>query len=824
MTNEMATKVRLVKCPKCSKLLPEPAGVPIYSCGGCGTILQGKLGPGDAHKNKQQYHTFPDDRYSSDLSREVAGPSLMKHAPSLPKEEHKDLSSSTQTVSVESTTEGNEEPDRITFSTKPSSSFQEPITDARVHTEKSTEVCSSADLVSHESHDLSSSGAVYSDANASDQDPESKVVQSEEDPMISTEKSCEVCSSSALASLEVQGLWSTVALCSEANASDWNPESEVVLSEEDPTISTEKSSEVCSLADLASHENQELSSTVALCSDTNASDGKPESEVAQSEEPKHDGSVKSLEIYCASFLVDSDSITTTDSCADRKLKTSEGDEEPDKIYHSVEAFYSFMKPDTNPIISTEDSAGVYPSNDLTCDGNQELLLTAALNIDANGCHENPQFVAVQSEGDSKHDGSKSSETDYPSIPVDSDRNTTIDSCAHRKLNTSEKFAPAEYGEPTPVFRKVTGEVSHDEIDHQSTAMLVNASRNIYEEATTFSRESIIKERSILQKQIICRGLFPCYRTVNSNSKSISTVSDVEDLSEGFGMARGHLSRFGTKPEIDEFPPHGWGHEFNSIDGEGTSNRKMRDSFYSSTSYLCERSENILPQNKEELLRMVMELQNQLKKMYSINEERSSSSNFYSYQQSNLQFDLPSSPYPHGTASMYSSSPSTVAWDRESKLDDQMHGYPVLKNPRERAHYPKRHYRPMAGACPLITCYNCSEILHIPEDFLPSSRKRCHWLKCGACSVVLRFSLQDKTHISRYQPQLDKHDNLEGLHGSDPSLFLASLPTQDKEDDYRRDPYGSPGNSEFGIEEASRGKGSSALHQLMGYPSVSQLLS
>ncbi|KAK4777217.1 hypothetical protein SAY86_005905 [Trapa natans] len=744
MTNEMATKVRLVKCPKCSKLLPEPAGVPIYSCGGCGTILQAKLGPGDAHKNKQQYHAFPDDRYSSDLSREVAGPSLMKHAPSLPKEEHKDLSSSTQTVSVESTTEGNEEPDRITFSTEPSSSFQEPITDARVHTEKSTEVCSSADLVSHESHDLSSSGAVYSDANASDQDPESKVVQSEEDPMISTEKSSEVCSSSALASLEVQGLWSTVVLCSEANASDWNPESEVVLSEEDPTISTEKSSEVCSLADLASHENQELSSTVALCSDTNASDGKPESEVAQSEEPKHDGSVKSLEIYCASFLVDS--------------------------------------------------------------------------------HENSQFVAVQSEGDSKHDGSKSSETDYPSIPVDSDRTTTIDSCAHRKLNTSEKFAPAEYGEPIPVFRKITGEVSHDEIDHQSTAMLVNASRNIYEEATTFSRESIIKERSILQKQIICGGSFPCYRTVNSNSKSISTVSDVEDLSEGFGMARGHLSRFGTRPEIDEFPPHGWGHEFNSIDGEGTSNRKTRDSFYSSTSYLCERSENILPQNKEELLRMVMELQNQLKEMYSINEERSSSSNFYSYQQSNLQFDHPSSPYPHGTASMYSSSPSTVAWDRESKLDDQMHGYPVLKNPRERAHYPKRHYRPMAGACPLITCYNCSEILHIPEDFLPSSRKRCHWLKCGACSVVLRFSLQDKTHISRYQPQLDKHDNLEGLHGSDPSLFLASLPTQDKADDYRRDPYGSPGNSEFGIEEASRGKGSSALHQLMGYPSVSQLLS
>lgn len=42
MTNRLPTKVRLVKCPKCSKILPEPEQVPLYTCGGCGTILQAK--------------------------------------------------------------------------------------------------------------------------------------------------------------------------------------------------------------------------------------------------------------------------------------------------------------------------------------------------------------------------------------------------------------------------------------------------------------------------------------------------------------------------------------------------------------------------------------------------------------------------------------------------------------------------------------------------------------------------------------------------------------------------------------------------------------
>lgn len=311
------------------------------------------------------------------------------------------------------------------------------------------------------------------------------------------------------------------------------------------------------------------------------------------------------------------------------------------------------------------------------------------------------------------------------------------------------------------------------------------------------------------------------------------------------MARGgHPAGFRTRLESGELPHHGWSFEVSSSCSEGTLNRKIRDSLYSLTSYPQERSEHILPHDREELLRMVIELENQLKRMRSINEEKSSSSNFYSYHQSNHQFDHPYFHYPYGTTSTYSSSPSTFAWDCETKSDEQMYGYPGLKNSRERTHFPKRHVRPIRGACPLITCYNCSELLQIPEDFLLSRRKRCHWLRCGACSVVLRFSLLNRTHITPYTPELDKHDsvhgkNLEGLYRSDgygipirksfssegdPACFVSTLPTQDSADYGPRVSNGSTGNSELVIEEASRRKGSSALHQLMGYSSVTQLLS
>lgn len=40
---EITPKLRLVLCPKCENILPELADYSLYQCGGCGTVLGGKL-------------------------------------------------------------------------------------------------------------------------------------------------------------------------------------------------------------------------------------------------------------------------------------------------------------------------------------------------------------------------------------------------------------------------------------------------------------------------------------------------------------------------------------------------------------------------------------------------------------------------------------------------------------------------------------------------------------------------------------------------------------------------------------------------------------
>nr|XP_028958324.1 LOW QUALITY PROTEIN: uncharacterized protein LOC103413920 [Malus domestica] len=90
------------------------------------------------------------------------------------------------------------------------------------------------------------------------------------------------------------------------------------------------------------------------------------------------------------------------------------------------------------------------------------------------------------------------------------------------------------------------------------------------------------------------------------------------------------------------------------------------------------------------------------------------------------------------------------WGHETMSDDLRHQWHDAKKfYREKQHLAKRHFRPIAGGAPFITCYNCSELLQIPADFLLFKR-RYHRLRCGACSEVLKFSLQKRAHIVPYE--------------------------------------------------------------------------
>ncbi|PSS32477.1 Protein ENHANCED DISEASE RESISTANCE like [Actinidia chinensis var. chinensis] len=108
---------------------------------------------------------------------------------------------------------------------------------------------------------------------------------------------------------------------------------------------------------------------------------------------------------------------------------------------------------------------------------------------------------------------------------------------------------------------------------------------------------------------------------------------------------------------------------------------------------------------------------------------------------NLHRSSPSSPQHHTSSEFSSQSCGENSGDRWHKDRE------VKKYPRER-NYLKKHVRPVAIGAPFLVCYHCSEVLKLPEDFL-LFRRKCQKLKCSACSVILKFSLQNRTHVVPY---------------------------------------------------------------------------
>ncbi|GAU43552.1 hypothetical protein TSUD_245170, partial [Trifolium subterraneum] len=210
-------------------------------------------------------------------------------------------------------------------------------------------------------------------------------------------------------------------------------------------------------------------------------------------------------------------------------------------------------------------------------------------------------------------------------------------------------------------------------------------------------------------------------------------------------------------------------------------------------------------------------------------------------------------------------PSKHVRGRETKSCDQRHMTPEMNYSRDKSSLSKRHYRPVAGGAPFITCHKCLKLLQLPADFLLFKRV-CHKLKCGACQEVLKFSLQNSSHIVSYTPnvvgplssELDLQNKLiNGIipHAADPisysddyghSVSKSYSSEGDPVSGVRDNPSVSPVTVEAITEKeeiASRGPSTSrapsnmsserkatqsqekasALHQLMGYSSPSQVI-
>ncbi|KAK2430133.1 hypothetical protein P8452_43585 [Trifolium repens] len=196
-------------------------------------------------------------------------------------------------------------------------------------------------------------------------------------------------------------------------------------------------------------------------------------------------------------------------------------------------------------------------------------------------------------------------------------------------------------------------------------------------------------------------------------------------------------------------------------------------------------------------------------------------------------------------------PSKHAQGRETKSCDQRHITPEMNYTRDKPSLSKRHYRPVAGGAPFITCHKCLKLLQLPADFLLFKRV-CHKLKCGACQEVLKFSLQNSSHIVSYTPNVvaplsngiiphaadpvsysddyghsvsksysSEGDPVSGARDN-PSVSPVTIETiREKEKIASRGP--STSRAPSNIKATQSQEKASALHQLMGYSSPSQVI-
>ncbi|XP_047173626.1 uncharacterized protein LOC124841405 [Vigna umbellata] len=249
---------------------------------------------------------------------------------------------------------------------------------------------------------------------------------------------------------------------------------------------------------------------------------------------------------------------------------------------------------------------------------------------------------------------------------------------------------------------------------------------------------------------------------------------------------------------------------------------------------------------------------------------------------------------HNCCSPHHSYPASPQWSMTSNLQahahetmscDQMYRPEVKKHFREKPVLTRRHYRPVAGGAPFVTCNKCLKLLQLPADFLLFKRV-FHQLKCGACQEVLKFSLHNRSHIVSYasndvepslneviygsNPPSEPRDNyhhsphadhasysddygnsagksyssegdpipLDPLHGSEYDKPTVSSGTLETITEKEKTAVRGPGTSEASVEtdksnmtssniapeiEEHLQPKSSPLHQLMGYSSPSQVV-
>ncbi|KAK9741876.1 hypothetical protein RND81_03G134800 [Saponaria officinalis] len=192
------------------------------------------------------------------------------------------------------------------------------------------------------------------------------------------------------------------------------------------------------------------------------------------------------------------------------------------------------------------------------------------------------------------------------------------------------------------------------------------------------------------------------------------------------------------------------------------------------------------------------------------------------------------PYPTNPRRLYDFESYGLGHDRAYLSDDQRHGEWIMRRSyvKEKRQVAKRHFRPMAGGAPFITCHFCFKVLQLPEEFLVFKRRKIHMLKCGVCSNILKFSLENDSCLAPRLPFSNESEKTELDLPQDNSFGALGREKSNSRNAARVDESSDGGNNAASSSVESRqmkvtwhlpARTKSPLHQLLGYSSAEDLL-
>lgn len=731
MTSQMNTKVRLVRCPKCRQVLPELADVPVYKCGGCGAILQAKnrkrgtqeLGSPVPEADPSQTNGL-DHVINSSTNGSDSDKTLERHGSGLDcrKEEHgvlnqsherhnSDVISCHEDVGSSPETSGHAgvEENKVPLGQYGAESQNKQVDDDSQHprdTCVSNEILSSPKLDLHEEKSLLQGPGTY-EIKSFTSSPRKEDENRDSSGNISDE--CQNDSQNSKKELPISTTFSR-----ELSSYD--------ESSENGNFSPVSGNDRYIDEGLDNHSRSRSPAAVAF------PDTSPEDQVHKAQSSSNESDSPDNQMFPFSESMEGAQVETLRGF--QRVSSADTLENVPRVY---------ARTDLGVTLRSPTAKNYYASN-----------------VNTSSCEETEHQVPIQHSRpprrnfrDAEYSGTKvipkrdelmmnhrmSSETELPPRPINFSANL---SAKKQQSTKGTQWNRGEFQEPTRRSHPVSNTITMETGEYLSRPPIYSKVSQPVRSASSSHEQRSLPERTVdpeSDKMELLKMVYELQDQLNRAHLSKGTLHDKFSgrVAKDEELFPAHSNHFVPKkeryPDPDYPRYHGrrdqdryWSQQVPHMgfSGDATHFRNEVDC----SCLRCYRQEG----------------------HYSAQLPR------YAYYDERYNMAYPRhnnhSPRHSASGSPHHYKPSEFSWSHETVSDSKPEkSYEVNKKQQPA----KQHFRPIAGGAPIIICYCCNEILQLPADFLLFKR-RCHRLRCSACTAVLKFSLEHRIHLVEYNAE------------------------------------------------------------------------